>query len=137
MGWDKSRTTYFYTLGMLNAITRSYKTLYTAGIEIVITQDIVYRNGDPLSVMEFKADYDMALLSIGRGDWRGLVSLDFGHYRDYGKQQQTVIADLLGVTDYELQGRGFYQIDQLRGSAYSRMLAYLNEKSFVRNEGYS
>lgn len=121
---------------MLRRITRSYEDLYTVGIEIVITEDIVVRIGDPLSVMEFKADYDLALQSIGRGDWRGLTSLDFGYYKHYGKQQQTVIADILGMSDYELQGRGFYQIDQLRGSAYSRMLTFLNESSrkIVRTE---
>lgn len=127
--WDKARTTYFYTKGMLYAITRSYENLYTVGIEIEITADIVARISEPLSVMEFKADYDLALRSIGRGDWRGLTSLDFGHYRSYGRQQQTVIAAILGMGDYELQGRGFYQIDQLRGSAYSRMLAFLNNSS--------
>lgn len=125
---------------MLHRITRSYESLYTVGIEIVITDDIVVRVGEPLSVMEFKADYDLALQSIGRGHWVGLTSLDFGYYKQYGKQQQTVIADILGMSDYELQGRGFYQIDQLRGSAYSRMLAFLNNltgKVFVRNDGCS
>lgn len=136
MGWDKERLRYFYTRGMLYAITRSYKNLYTVGIEIVIAVDIVARIGEPLSVMEFKADYDLALRSIGRGDWRGLTSPDFGYYKHFGKQQQTVIADLLGISDYELQGRGFYQIDQLRGSAYSRMLAFLNNSlpQIVRTE---
>ena len=77
-------------------------------------------------LIDFKVDFDKALDSIGRADWDTLTSIDFYDYKYYGRLQKVVIADILGITDYELEARGFYDIPRLRGMAYSRMAENLN-----------
>lgn len=106
---------YFYKKGTLKAIAEGYECLYSDA-----------PLAELFSVAEYKADFDRALSSIGRGKWEGLVSSDFGNYRHFGKQQRVIIADILGITDYKLKGLGFYEIPQLRGQAYSRMMDSLN-----------
>ena len=117
MGWHNEE--YFYTIGTLKAIAYGYECLYSDA-----------HLASLFLVAESKADFDISLNAIGRGEWRGLVSQDFRHYKDFGKEQQVVIANILWITDVWLEGLGFYQIPQLRGQAYSRMVAFLNERRF-------
>jgi len=115
--------TYYYTRGVVDAIVTWYFSLYER--QMIIGQ---YQITHLFTLVEFKADFDIALDSIGRGEWRGLPSHDFNNYKYFGKQQRVVIADILGVSDGELTARGFYKIPQLRGDAYSRILDALNSK---------
>ena len=140
-----SETQYIYTPSLLKTIADCYETLYTDGIEIVIKIRLhhiwedadenirIIRIEEPLSVIEYKADFDMALNDIGQGNWRGLTSFRFSDYKWFGWQQRVVIADVLGVPDNHLEAMGFKRIGQLRGNAYGRMLSFLNEKSIVQN----
>ena len=73
------------------------------------------------------ADFDMALDKIGKGKWTGLIDdLKFSDYKRFGRLQWVVIAGIIGIEDYELEGLGFYQIPQLRGRAYKWMVNCLN-----------
>jgi len=120
MPWA-SDTEYHYTKKVLDAIALGYDAIYSQGIDmgihVVTEQD---------RVIEFKADFDLALSSIGKGYWWGLADCEFKAYRDYGKLQRVVIARILGVSDWELQPYGFYRVAQLRGLAYHNMCAFLN-----------
>lgn len=121
-----SDTEYKYTKGIIKAIADSYMTIYECltmpwNVEILNLYQIV----------EYKADFDIALSGIGKQKWAGLSGMELRDYRYFGKLQKVVIAGILGISDYELQSQGFYQIPQLRGRAYSRMMEYLNN-SFVR-----
>ena len=123
MGWDKDRLRYIYTKGALKGIAACYAEIYLIGF---------HRTTNPYSIAEYKADFDVALSYIGRGDWRGLEDTNLKAYRYFGKAQQVVISDILGITDpdgsrdHKLQPYGFYQIPQLRGKAYSWMVKFLN-----------
>ena len=134
MPWIKDE--FYYTVGTLKAVADWYDTVnsydaYSNIYEVMMIGD--HQIVNQWSLMEFKADFDIALDSIGRGEWDGLTSSDFGDYKQLGKQQRVVIADIIGVPDYQLESWGFYDIPQLRGNAYGRMLSFLNEKSFVPN----
>jgi len=113
--------TYFYTPGILKAIARGYVSLYEDGLLLAN-----YRVDYLYAIAEFKADFDMSLSAIGRTKWDSLSSADFGDYRHYGRLQRVVIADILDIPDYKLEGWGFYDIPRLRGTAYSRMVENLN-----------
>jgi hypothetical protein len=106
---------FYYSVGMLKAIAFNYESLYTDAPD-----------GALFYIAESKADFDRALDAIGRGKWRGLTNDNFGSYRYFGRQQQIVIADILDIKDYKLEGYGFYEIPQLRGQAYSKMMVFLN-----------
>ena len=118
MGWDVDKLHYIYKVGTLRAIADYYCSLYN--------QEFFHPQEDLLSIALFKADFDLSLSAIGKGHWTGIVNPDFRAYRYFGKAQQVVIADIIGITDYELRGLGFYQIGQLRGRAYRWMANYLN-----------
>ena len=117
---------YFYSPGTLKAISASYHNLYAIGLDIRTTLIT-----NPLTVILFKADFDLALSAIGRGDWCGLGDTRFLAYRRFSKAQQVVIGDILGVRDNELKMLGFYQIPQLRGKAYHWMADFLNGRTAV------
>jgi len=118
VGWSVDKLTYTYTVGTLRRIADYYCSLYN--------QEFFHPQADLFALAEYKADFDLALSAIGRGHWIGLENTDFRAYRYFGKAQQVVIADILGVTDYELRGLGFYQVGQLRGKAYKWMADFLN-----------
>jgi len=122
---------YYYTRGILDAIVEWYCLLYDRQL-IIGTYQITHL----FTLVEFKADFDIALDSIGRGEWRGLEDSRFNAYKYFGKQQQIVIAGILGIQDYELERMGFYGIPRLRGDAYSRILDALNTK-VIRVERFS
>ena len=113
---------YYYSKGVLKAIAEQYSSIYEDGL-LLANHHINYLH----IVAEFKADFDMALDAIGRGKWNGSLNPNFGHYRYYGRLQQIIIAKILGLTDYYLTGLGFYDIPQLEGTAYFRMMEFLNE----------
>ena len=94
--------------------------------------DHISTHGDQLLAMEEKADFDMALSSIGRGNWHGLRGDKISDYRGFGKLQTTVIADILSIPDYYLSQQGYKRIPQMRGTAYIRMVNSLNG---VKNPG--
>jgi len=76
-------------------------------------------------ISDEKLDFDKALDSIGKGCWQGIDSVNFSDYNHFGRLQQVVIADILGVEDCELEKIGLKQIQQLKGRAYKWMLNYL------------
>ncbi len=94
--------------------------LYTVDVVSSITENYCSTNGDE------KADYDIAVRSIGKGDWRGSLDVNFRAYDNYGKLQRVVIATILGITDEELEELGLRNIPQLRGRAYNWMCKILN-----------
>ena len=117
MPWSQNDI-YYYTVGNLKGIAEHYESLY-----INASLTVLYY------VAESKADFDRSLDNIGRGKWRGLENSNFGAYKYYGKEQQTVIADILFGKDgatRELERYGFYNIPQLRHEAYKRMATKLN-----------
>ena len=127
MGWSDDQLTYTYKAGTLKAIAEYYGVIYGSA----------YRPGlfeiqNLFRIAEYKADFDMALSFIGKGGWRGLEDTDFRAYRYFGRAQQIVIADILGITDRKLEAYGFFQIPQLRGKAYYWMMNYLNENPYGR-----
>jgi len=118
-GWQDNE--YIYCKGMLKRIARSYASIYE-GIE-GITSEIT----EPFSIVEYKADFDRALDSIGRGHWDGNVEdKTFKDFRRFGRSQQAVIADIYGIKDDELEEMGFYNINRLKGYAYYLMTVDLN-----------
>ena len=119
VGWSVDKLTYTYTVGTLRQIADYYCSLYN--------QEFFHPQADLFSIALYKADFDMSLNAIGKGYWSGLDNTDFRAYRYFGKAQQIVIADIIGITDYELKGLGFYQVPQLRGKAYRWMADFLNE----------
>ena len=115
-----SDTEYVYTKGVLDAIAIGYKSIYEyldLGFHTVTSMD---------RLIEYKADFDLALDSIGRGHWTGLNETDFMTYSDYGREQRVIIARILGIEDYELQAYGFRHVPQVRGRAYWEMCNFLN-----------
>jgi len=91
-------------------------------------------------MLSTKIDFDRALDAIGRGHWSGTGFGDdakdnkFKTYRSFGRLQQVVIADIIGIRDWELEQRGFYDIERLKGMAYSAMVSFLrgSPNRFVR-----
>ena len=115
-----SDTEYVYMPRTLDAIAQGYESIYShldLGVHTVTSMD---------RLIEYKADFDIALSSIGRGHWDGLNESDFMTYSDFGRWQRVIIARILGIDDYELQAYGFYQVPQARGAAYSSMCKILN-----------
>ncbi len=110
MAWVNDE--YFYTSGILKAIAANYPRLYD-GFPVSWRRD----EYSLISIAEYKADFDRALQAIGKGNWTGKL-MPWPYYKRYGKCQRTVIADILGITDYELSMQGFYGIGRLRGYAY-------------------
>jgi len=113
---------YYYTAGMLRRIASSYDKIYD-GISGIIGDDIT----DEFSIAEYKADFDMALNAIGKGRWTSNIDeVEFNDYKGFGKLQLVVIADIYNIPDNELEARGFYNISQMKGTAYHLMADRLN-----------
>ena len=123
MPWEGGQ--YRYTKGLLMAIARNYS-MMSEGLELRASQLIT----NPWSLAEYKADFDMALQSIGRGRWTGAISShEFRDYRSFGRLQRLIIAEILGINDYELERLGFHKIRQIRSYGYYLMCRHLNEES--------
>ena len=120
MGWRDDK--FYYSIKVLKTIAENYTSLYE-GLEFRSGHLIV----NPWSLAEFKADFDVALLSIGKGRWTGNITRHkFKDYHYSGRLQRIIIADIFGISDYELEGLGFYSIPRLRGYAYYLMVCSLN-----------
>lgn len=124
MGWEKDRLHYTYAPGTLRRIADCYCSLYNR--ELVRLAELFLPKASLFIIAEYKADFDISLSAIGKGHWSGIVDSDFRAYRYFGRMQQVVIADILGITDNELGGLGFYRIPRLRGLAYRWMANFLN-----------
>lgn len=131
MGWKNDK--YEYSKGILQRIAWCYVSIYD-GIPA-----LNYEITNLYSIAEFKADFDLSLDAIGRGDWLEALrtedgkeveieGLEFKDFRGFGRLQRLVIADILGVSDNELEAGGFRDVGRLRGYAYSQMARYLNGK---------
>ena len=130
---------YRYSKWLLERIAQSYGHIYD---RIVLEVYTVILDGYKVerercikgeqTLIEYKVDFEGALAKLGnsrhpsRAPKLDLSSYDFKTYSKYSRLQQIVIADILGITDWELLGRGFYDIPRLRGYAYSIMAKYLN-----------
>ena len=113
---------YKYSKKVLKAIAEGYQIVYE-GLALSWRSEIV----NEWSIAEFKADFDMALDSIGRGHWSGNIEgKGFKDFRHFGRLQRIVIADIYGIEDRELEGLGFSQISRARGLAYKWMANHLN-----------
>lgn len=115
---------YRYTASILKGIAQYYCQVYTGFAPAPPAPDRWINN--EWSIAEYKADFDMALSTIGRSKWQGLEGYLLKDYQNFGRLQQLVIADILGVEDNTLEVMGFYDIPRLRGWAYSQMSKVLN-----------
>jgi hypothetical protein len=114
---------YHYSKTVLKAIAAYYgeNTIYSVLDRIIAC--------DPCSVVEYKADFDMALNAIGKcHEWSGDVDTftEFKYYRQFGRLQQVIIAEVIGTEDEELERCGFDDIPKCKAMAFSRMARYLN-----------
>ena len=114
MPWDND--IFYYTASILRKLAGNYERLYE------------FPESDMRSIAEFKADFDIALDSIGHGHWTGLVSRRFNDYHHFGRRQRVIIARIIGIHDYHLQSWGFPEPRKLRSRAFHDMLRKLNEK---------
>ena len=118
MPWIENQ--FFYTKRLLKTIAGNYVTLYDGlpswGGQIT----------NPWALAEYKADFDIALNGIGKGKWQGIDNHQFRDFRHYGRLQQIIIADIMGMDDYTLEVYGFYSVPRLRGYAYYLMCLRLN-----------
>ena len=80
-------------------------------------------------VSDERFDFDKALDSIGKGHWVGIDSVNFSDYRHFGRFQQVVIADILGIEDCELEKLKFVRMQNLKAIAYRRMLDVLCDEN--------
>jgi len=69
MPWVNDK--FYYTNGTLRAIAGGYDTVS----EVLMIGD--YQIVNPYALVEFKADFDMALDSIGKTEWDSLTSTDY------------------------------------------------------------
>ena len=125
MVWNND--VYYYSVGTIRAIACWYDVVS----EVLMIGD--FQITDRFALSLYKADFDRALRAIGKGNWQGLTTTIFRNYRYFGRLQRLVIADILGITDHELEGWGFYDVPRLRGTAYSRMAENLNEWKMVQS----
>lgn len=128
------KNVYTYSVQKLKDIAACYDNIYQ-GIEFYKKGKLYnYTETNPWEIAEFKADFDMALNKLGQSrypsrapHWTGEIkTMQFSDCKWFGRLQQIVIADILGMDDYELAGLGFYDIPRLRGYAYHLMKTYLN-----------
>lgn len=120
MGWQGNE--YFYSKRTLRLIAANYTNIYS-GLPLSLNAEIT----NPWALAEYKADFDMALKGIGKGQWSGLVNgCRFEDFKHYGRLQRIIIADIMGIKDDELERLGFWGIPRLRGFAYYLMIKYLN-----------
>ena len=113
MAW--SEDIYYYKIGTLKAIACNYEYLYSDA-----------HQAELFMVAETKADFDMALSAIGKGNWQGITSRNFGDYKAFGRRQRVIIATILEISDRKLMTWGFKDPKTLRSRSYHEMLAVLN-----------
>ncbi len=118
---------YIYTQRILMAIAQGYASIYE-GLGFSYHAEVT----NPWLLVEYKVDFDNALNSISKGGWHGILSHNLSDYRNFGRRQQIIIADILAISDDKLYQLGFYDIHKLRSSAYYFMAQYLNGGSNAR-----
>ncbi len=116
--WRNDR--FFYSKKLLRTIAENYTSIYDGLPRLNSTIVNLWE------LAEYKADFDMALAIIGRGKWVGDIEGKFKAYRNFDRIQRVVIADILGVSDDELEGLGFWDVLKMKSYAYYRMLVFLN-----------
>jgi len=127
---------YVYSKKILKKVAGNYEHIYD---RIVLAVYTVILDGYKVErewcirgeqvLIEYKADFDMALNELGKGRWTGEIEgCEFRDFRYFGRLQQVVIADVYGIDDATLEDMGFYNIPKLRGLAYWRMTQLLNGK---------
>ena len=116
MGWIDDQ--FFYSKRLLRRIAENYP--LSDGLPMFGGQIT-----NPWAIAEYKADFDIALNSLGKGKWEGAIR-DFKYYRNFGRLQRIVIAEVIGMEDDELVG--FYDVPRLRSYAYYLMTKRLNEE---------
>ena len=112
-----------YSARLLQRIAYSYLHIY----DRIVLGDYIGSErfiNKKLDLVEYKVDFDRALNAIGKGQWKGLIGVKLSDYKGLGRLQKLVIADILGIEDWELVN--FYDISRLRGYAYSAMARFLN-----------
>lgn len=111
---------YVYSKKVLKAIAEGYRAIYE-GLALSWRSEVV----NEWSLAEYKADFDMALNSIGKGRWTGDIrNKQFEDYRHYGRLQRVVIADIYDIED--LEKLHFRDVDFMKRRAYGQMAASLN-----------
>ena len=113
---------YVYTSGILKGIATSYHHIYQRIEWYTKARSEPIVINDPQALVEYKADFDMALNEIGRGTWSG----EKADLRNYGRLQGVVVADIYEIEDDYLEALGYYDITKFRGMAYSFMARFLN-----------
>ena len=111
---------YYYSSRLLRTIAENYEHIYEGipfwGHEVT----------NPWRIAEFKTDFDIALSNIGTGHWTGIKGSHMACYRGFGVLQRMVIARIIGIDDYTLEGLGYERVPQLRGLAFREMADVLN-----------
>ena len=109
MSWNRPRPyePYLYTVNILSCIAASNSHIYQ-GIEFYRKGLYRYTVTNPLLIAEYVADFDTALESLS--------------YR----RQKVIEAYMEGVDDFELEGKGYYEVAKFRGSSLRKMADYLN-----------
>ena len=102
--------TYVYNSHILQVIANAYDDIYE-GID-----NNSHTITNPISIAEYKADFDIALSSIGPRQWQGITSFYLSNYKGFGRLQRVIIADILKLNT----------IPRLRGYAYHLMCDRLN-----------
>lgn len=127
MGWVNDK--FFYTKRLLRVIVQNYSTIYD-GLPLSLSEEVT----NPWALAEYKADFDMALKGIGKGEWSGQISgCRFKEFKGYGRLQQIIIADILNIDERQLVGLGFWDIPRLRGYAYYLMCQQLNGGNYDKD----
>ena len=133
---------YRYTRRMLEKIITEYSRYLEAGCLRVAPLDADKKQGygSPgwLRLLEKKADFDMALDSLGIGWWLPICKdayLIKSMFPSLNKKQKVVISLYLGIEDYELESLHLiYDPPRLRSYAFTAMLRYLNMRCNRKKE---
>ena len=123
-----------YNRRILEQIARDYDRYLSAGQLRVAPLDADRKQGygSPgwLRLLEKKADFDMALDSLGVGWWLPICKdayLIKSMFPSLNKKQKVVVSLYLGIEDYELESdHGIYEPARLRSYSFSVMTKYLN-----------
>ena len=117
-----SNDTFLYKKGYLRCIADSYNTLHEDGLS--------FREGSLITkydlIGEYVADFENALSNLGR-EFKGIKDVKFKDFKDWNVYQRIIIASLMNISDKELEGLMFYDINRLRSIAFSRMTHFLNK----------
>lgn len=92
---------FFYTKRLLRSIAENYHSIYQ-GFRVSLSRD----ETNPWRIAEYKADFDMALNSIGRGHWDG----ELKDIRYFGQLQRVIIFDITqeGIDNPRLKSYAYF-----------------------------